>query len=64
MYGQYKNDELIKAGYLSMNPFIKEIIYRWKLYIRAFDASLAFINGDISLELFEKRIKETQEAIN
>lgn len=63
MYGQYKNDELIKAGYLSGNPFTKEIIYRWKLYIRAFDAAVSFINGDISMELLEKRIRETQGAV-
>lgn len=62
MFGQYKNSELIKAGYLSGNPFTKELIYRWKLYIRAFEASLAFINGELSMEVFEKRIREMEEV--
>ena len=63
MYGQYKNDELIKAAYLSGNPFTKEIVYRWKLYIRATDAAVAFVAGNISLELLEKRLSELKGVI-
>ena len=63
-YGQYTSKEIIRAAGLSCNPLTREIVYRWKWYIKLMDYNLEFLNGRLSLDEFEQRIKEIADMVN
>lgn len=63
MINNYTNDELVKAGSLSGNPLIKEIVYRWKWYIYISASAKLFLNGCISRDELSKRIDNLKGVI-
>jgi len=63
-YGQYTSKEILRAVSLTSNPLTKEIVYRWKWYIKAMDHNIDFLNGKLSLDQFEQKIKEIADLIN
>ena len=63
-YGQYTSKEILRAANLSSNPLTKDIVYRWKWYIKAMDYSLEFLAGRLSLNEFERKTKEIADLIN
>lgn len=63
MFGSYKNSELIRVASLSDNHLTKEIVYRWKIYIAAFDLTKQFLNGGIGIDEFNQGIQELKGVI-